>query len=104
MDGVAGFGVGAIEKHVDAGAVTVVEAYGFESGGYGGQVATVDQEVDIGSVADGGLIDTGDPGGDGIATDYGIGDIGLFQSTGSTQKTFADFFHGTDHPFPGNRL
>ena len=98
VDGVAGFGVGAVEEHFHAGDVALDEAGGLEGAGGGGEVWPAEEDVDILGVADGGGVDGGDPGGDGVAPGDGVGDAGGFECGGGTGESVANAFHGEHHP------
>ena len=98
VDGVAGFGVGAVEEDVEAGGVAVDEACGFEGAGGGGEIGAAKKDVDVLGVANRAGIDRGDPGSDGVATGDGVGDAGGFEGSGGTKETSADAFHGEHHP------
>lgn len=95
MEGVAGFGVGAVEEHVEAVGVAVEEAGGFEGGCGGGE------DVYVLGVAHGGFVDARDPEGDGVAADDGVGDVVGLEGGGGSQEALAHFFHGVHHPVEG---
>jgi hypothetical protein len=59
------------------------------------------EDVNILRVADGRLIDAGNPRGDGVASHHGVRDSSRFQRGGAVQS-LADPFHGPDHPLAGD--
>jgi hypothetical protein len=98
VDGVAGARGWAVEEEVELGVATMGEASEFEGGLGGREVGAVDEDVNIRGVADGGLVDGGDPGGDGVSANHGVGDAGGVKGFGGAEEALADLFDGVDHP------
>ncbi len=85
VDTFAGFGTGAVEEHFDAafsaedGDGAVDEASLFHGGDDEWHVGAADEDVHVAGVAYDGVIDSGDPCGDGVSTDDGVFDVGGFE-------------------------
>lgn len=69
VNGIASFGTGTIQKHLNAGRAAMYKAGFSERQGRFLQVFSANQQVDVLSVADGRFVDANHPGGDGVATD-----------------------------------
>ena len=52
----------------------------FKTGSCRGKVRTSDQDIDVARIADGVLVNPGDPLGDGVATDYRVRDSGRVEA------------------------
>lgn len=86
-----------VEEEVEAGGLAIHEPSGFKGGLRGGEVFAADEQIDILRVADGGLVDGGNPGGDGVVADHGVRNVGGAEGGGRTQQALAHEFHGGDH-------
>jgi hypothetical protein len=102
VDGVAGFGCGAVQEHVEAFGVAMDKTGLGQSRGGPWQVRPAQENINALRVARRRLIHAGDPRGHGIAAYHRVGHIRCVQSGHSAPQPFTNFFHGSDHPFPGN--
>lgn len=88
-----------VEEQVEAERLSIGEASGFEGGLCGGKVIAADEKIDILSVADGGFVDGGDPGGDGAISGYDVVDSCRVERVRCVEQSLTGPFHGVHHPF-----
>jgi hypothetical protein len=108
VEGVAGFGGGAVEEDFEgfspawAGDAAVEEARAGEGFAGGGRSARRRRMSTSCVFADGGFIHAGDPRGDGVASDDGVGDARRIECGGGAEQAVTDFFHGANHAVQGD--
>ena len=100
MHRIAGAGVGAIEKHVDASCVAVHEPRSLHCRLRCRPVGSPQQNADIARRPHRGFIGLSDPGPHGIPANDGIGHARLLQRPGRPLQTLLDLFHSSVHSAP----
>jgi len=90
----------AIYEHIDVENIVEYKPGRFECGSNGGQVGARYQEIDVACRADGSFVFPGDPLGDGISTNDGVGYAGRIESAGCPAQALFDFFRCHERPFP----
>ncbi len=99
VDGLARLGGGTIEKDIETRNMPVDKSGGFQSRLGGVKVFTTDQNVNVLSVADCGLVDAGNLKSYGVTASHRIRYFGGSESGRCPQKTLAHFFHRVNNPF-----
>ena len=110
VNGVADFGVGAVEEDIHGGSfaergdAAVDEAGGFEGSARAVCVFAAQENVHIAGVAYSGHVHPRNPCGHRITANDGVGYTKQTQSSSSTFKTIPNFFDRLSHACPGNGL
>lgn len=81
----------------------MVKARGGESLGGRIEIGAIEEKVHVASIANGGSINLGNPGSDGIATDDGVTNVRSFQSARGAEQALADCLDSVAHTPPRNR-
>jgi hypothetical protein len=99
MNGIPGFGMSPVEKHVNAGGVPVDKADRFQGSPGRRQIQSPDQYVHVLGITHRRSVHAGDPNGHGIPTDNRVWHLGSIQGSSGSQQAIANVLHGTHHPF-----
>ena len=102
MHGIPGLGLRAIEKKIKTRGVPSNKSRRRQGRGGRVQIAAAKQDVHVTGIPHRRFIDGRNPGRHGIAAHHRVRNPCLLQSRAGTQQAFAHFFHGADHPFPGD--
>ena len=78
----AWFALRPVDEGIDVEEFVINKPDRFKTGSCRGKVRTSDQDVDIAGIADGVLVNPGDPFGDGVATDHRVWDSGRVEARG----------------------
>ena len=100
MDSTARFPLRPVDEGVDVEEFVIDEPDPFKTGPRRGKIRTPDQDIDIARIADGVLVNPGDPLGDGVATDHRIRDPGLIEGSGGSSQPLFDLLRCHERPFP----
>ena len=100
MDSTAWFALRPVDEGIDVEEFVINEPDRFETGSCGGKVRTPDQDIDVARIADGVLVNPGDPLGDGVATGDGVRHAGRIEGSGRSAQPLLDLFRCHERPFP----
>src|SRR4029077_75261 len=104
MDSTAWFALRPIDEGIDVEEFAKNEPDRFKTGSCRGKVRTSDQDIDIARIADGVLVNPGDPLGDGVATDHGMWDSGRIEGSGAPTQPLFHPFRRHERPLPTDGL
>src|SRR5437879_2258050 len=98
VNGVLGSTIGTIEEHVEVQGLAMHEPSRLQRCLCSPKVGPTNQNIDILGVANGCLVDSTDPLGDGIAADDRVSDSGLSKRCSDPPQSSFDLFHRKDRP------
>src|ERR1017187_9298853 len=100
MDSTAWFALRPVDERIDVEEYVIDKSDRFKTGSCRGKVRTSDQDIDVARIADGVLVNPGDPLGDGVATDHRVRDSGRIKGSGGSTQPLFDLFRCHERPFP----
>jgi hypothetical protein len=104
MHGIAGAGIGTVEETIHVHQPTVNETDRLQSLSHGAEISPSHENIDILSVPHSSSIYSSNPGSNGVSTGHRVRNPSVPQGACSTQCSFANRFHGFNHPLPGKGL
>ena len=100
MDSAARFALRSVDERIDVEEFVIDKADRFKTGSCRGKVRASDQDIDVARIADGVLVNPGDPLGDGVAADHRVRNSGRVEGAGCSAQPLLDLFRRHERPFP----
>ncbi len=100
MYSTAWFALRPVDERIDVEEFVIKKTGRFKTGPCRGKVRTSDQDIDVAGIADGVLVNPGDPLGDGVATDHRVRNSSRIPRAGGPAQSLFDLFRRHERPFP----
>jgi hypothetical protein len=89
-----------VDEGVDVEEFEINKPGRFKTGSCRWKIKAPDQDVNVAGIADGVLVNSGDPFCHGVATNHRVWDSGGVERVGCSPQPLFDLFRGHERPFP----
>ncbi len=100
MNSTAWFALRPVDERIDVEEFVINKPGRFKTDPCRGKVRTSDQDIDVARIADGVLVNPGDPLGDGVATDHRVRNSSRIERACGPAQSLFDLFRRPERPFP----